>query len=394
MATFISFGSDVLNNASISSNSTGGNNNAGTVTVQTDAGSLSGKVIWDADYIVEYSIPDAHIGADDEFTSSAGVDGIVVYANAEDYNAGIALYTYVPQNPGQVATIQQSVDGVGDTYIRFNANILVSSDAGAPTLSNLFVAPNSNITQTTSNTVVFSHETDVDYNGDGVLTGVEIGNGNFNLSSGVPSSAICYQEGTLISCLEGMQRVEDLKEGDLVLTMDNGFQPIVWNGRTVYSSLDLLANPKLRPISISAKRTSTGRDLRVTRQHRMLDSRGFFVKAADIEKLPHSNTRIAKGVRQVAYHHLLLPRHEVIFANGLASESFYPGPEALRALGRIGRAKVEARVPELANRSVHDAYGPMARPVEKRKNLDGEWRPVVMVDIESVEMETGQKAVA
>lgn len=395
MATFLSYGSDFLNNASIGSDSTAGNNNAGQIKINTSGTALSGSAIFPPEYVIEYSLPDSMVNADGEFATNAGLDGMVVYASEADYLAGNVLYTYAPQNPGQTASIQQSLDGLGDNYIRFNANVLQSSDPGAPSLGNAFVAPGSNITQTTETVTTFDHETTIDLNGDGIIQPSEVGNGNFNTAVGITiSAAVCYAEGTLISCVDGLRRVEDLKEGDLVQTMDNGVQPVIWNGRTVYSSLDLLSNRKLLPISISAKRTSTGNDLRVTRQHRMLDARGCFVKATDIEQLPHSNTRIAKGVRKVAYHHLLLPRHEVIFANGLASESFYPGPEAMRALGRIGRAKVESRIPGLASKPVEDVYGPLARPMAKRSELDDEWRPVVMIDIDMIDMETVHPAVA
>ncbi len=389
MATFLSHGSDILKDASIGSTSTGGNNNAGLIKVNASGGDFTGSEIFDAGYIIEYEIPDAFIGANDELSSGAGISSIVVYASEADYSAGTPLYTYSPQNAGQVATIQSSLDGMGDTYIRFNGGVLVSSDPGAPTLGNMFVAPNSNITQSTDAFVVIDHETDVDLNGDGNITGNEVGDGIFNLGVGV---TICYAEGTLISCADGLRRVEDLKEGDLVQTMDNGLQPVLWNGRTVYSALDLLANQKRLPVSISAKRTQTGHDLRVTRQHRMLDTRGFFVKATDIEKLPRSATRIARGVKSVAYRHVLLPRHEVIFANGLASESFYPGPEAVKALGGVARKMIEQRLPALASNPVEEAYGPLARPMAKMRDLEGEWRPVVMIDLDAIELPEMQEA--
>lgn len=375
MATFLAYGSDILENPNVSSNSSAGNNGAGEITLTASGSDFSSDQIFADDYIVEFEIPDAYVNADGELTGSGGITGIVVYASAADYTNGIALYTYEPQNSGQEATIQNSVDGIGDTYLRFNANVLVSSDAGAPTLNTLFVSPGSDVANGSS-PAVFDHDTDVDYNHDGSIEPgtIEVGNGLFNIEDSV---SVCYSEGTMISCANGARAVEDLQEGDLVQTLDHGLQPVIWNGRTSYSLLDLLSNAKRLPVVIGPKASGASSDLRVTRQHRMLDARGFFVKAADIAKLPHSGLRIARGVRAVAYHHILLPQHEVIYANGLASESLYPGPEAMKSMGRLERVEILKHVPKLSSNSVEEAYGPMVRPVAKYRDLADEWQPVL-----------------
>ena len=389
MATFLSYGSDILKDPPVNSFGTGGEDDAGLVKISPTGGDFSNHEIFPADYIIEYEIPDADVDADGDIVTGAGIVGMKVYASYADYVAGTVKYTYAPQNAGESAEIFTGIEKQGDNYFEFSASVLKSTDVGAPTLTNeTFVAPGSGLTESTTGTASFDHHTDLDLDGDGSISAAEEGDGVFNIGT----SVICYAEGTLISCVDGLRRVEDLKEGDLVQTMDNGLQPVIWNGRTVYNNADLQANYKLLPVSISAKRTKTGNDLRVTRQHRMLDTRGFFVKATDIEQLPRSATRIAKGVRSTAYHHILLPRHEVIFANGLASESFYPGPEALKALGRVGQAKVEKLVPALATKSVEEAYGPLARPVAKLRDLDDEWNPVVMIDLDAIEIpETDEK---
>ena len=39
-----------------------------------------------------------------------------------------------------------------------------------------------------------------------------------------------------------------------------------------------------------------------------------------------------QGVRNVVYYHLVFSQHELIFANGILTESFYPGPMALKSV--------------------------------------------------------------
>jgi len=45
-------------------------------------------------------------------------------------------------------------------------------------------------------------------------------------------------------------------------------------------------------------------------------------------------------VREVTYVHLLLPQHEVIWANGVETESFHPANAALSTLSEDDRARL------------------------------------------------------
>jgi hypothetical protein len=82
--------------------------------------------------------------------------------------------------------------------------------------------------------------------------------------------------------------------------------------------------------------------------------------------------RIANGKREVTYVHLFFARHEIVFAEGIASESFYPGPTALGMLSPLGRSEFVNLVPELdtpgamSDIKVTEAvYGKTARPFVK-----------------------------
>nr|AIA91314.1 CAZy families GT4 protein [uncultured Gluconobacter sp.] len=70
-----------------------------------------------------------------------------------------------------------------------------------------------------------------------------------------------------------MKRIEDLRVGDLVLTKDDGPQPLRWISSRHVSAEMLAAHPNMRPIRIRAGALGEGlplRDLIVSPQHRML----------------------------------------------------------------------------------------------------------------------------
>jgi hypothetical protein len=71
----------------------------------------------------------------------------------------------------------------------------------------------------------------------------------------------------------------------------------------------------------------------------------------------------------VTYVHLLLDRHEIVYANGIASESFYPGPWGLRTLGTAALRGILAAVPQLQHSTVEVAYGPTVVPFSRFQDL-------------------------
>lgn len=60
----------------------------------------------------------------------------------------------------------------------------------------------------------------------------------------------CFTPGTLIETPDGPRAVEDLQVGDLVSTLDNGVQKLIWVGASAQRTLDLMRAPHLRPIEI------------------------------------------------------------------------------------------------------------------------------------------------
>jgi hypothetical protein len=179
--------------------------------------------------------------------------------------------------------------------------------------------------------------------------------------------AVCYVRGTRILTARGELPVEEIAEGDLVMTLDAGPQPVRWAGASVRPGTGRTA-----PVLIPAGALGNRRALCVSPQHRMLvpdGGAGVFVPALKLL----GRDGIARGdCASVAYHHLMLGRHHLIRAEGAPSESFFPGPEAWRMLEAHDRAAIRARFPAIdpdlarlpplaPGRPVVPGYGPLAR---------------------------------
>jgi len=186
---------------------------------------------------------------------------------------------------------------------------------------------------------------------------------------------ICFSSGTFIDTPRGPRLIEALRPGDLVWTADNGAQEILWTGQRRMSGARLYAMPHLRPIRIRAGALGDGTpdyDLLVSPEHRVLmcgaAARDLFgtpevlVRACDL--VDDNRITQAPGLREITYVHLLLPAHEVIFANGALAESFHPLSAALGTIEDQQLQALLAVVPEAE--SAPHSYGAYARRLLNR----------------------------
>ena len=154
---------------------------------------------------------------------------------------------------------------------------------------------------------------------------------------------ICFAAGTMIKTDAKERTVESLAPGDLVLTLDNGLQPIRWIGRRSLDANELKENPNLRPIRIEAGALAEGvpnRDLVVSPQHRLfLRSKIAERMFNTTEVLVHARhllglegVAVADDMDSVTYVHAMCEDHEIIQANGTLAETLYTGTEAMKAM--------------------------------------------------------------
>jgi hypothetical protein len=133
----------------------------------------------------------------------------------------------------------------------------------------------------------------------------------------------CFVAGTLIETTRGPVVVEDLREGDVLLTAAGGQRAIRWIG---WRRLDLREHPKpalAQPIRIH--RDAFGpdlprRDLLVSPDHALFVD-GVLVPARLLVN-GATITREADWHRPITYYHVELDAHDVLLAEGLAAESY------------------------------------------------------------------------
>lgn len=174
---------------------------------------------------------------------------------------------------------------------------------------------------------------------------------------------ICFTPGTRIITATGVRRIDDLQVGDRVWTLDHGLQPLRWIGRTTVP-----ARGDLAPIRIRKGALGNDHDLRVSPQHRMLlDGWRVELHCATPEVLAPARGLVNDSTIRpdpgecVTYIHLAFDCHQIVMAEGIPTESFYPGAEALSALDQATRDEVLRLFPEWAGG--HPAPIDTARPV-------------------------------
>ena len=189
-------------------------------------------------------------------------------------------------------------------------------------------------------------------------------------ATGLPVGVICFTRGTLLRTPYGDTPVELLREGDRIDTVDAGPQEIVWIGNRWMSGARLHALPELRPVRVRSGALGRGEprgDLVVSPRHRILvkgpvakvlfNSDEVLVAAEDLVN-DHSIAR-DHALSHVDYVHLLLPRHHVVWANGVQTESFHPASTDLDTVDPAQRARLAAIVPGIEDDPT--GYGAPAR---------------------------------
>ncbi|TNJ48445.1 Hint domain-containing protein [Phaeobacter sp. B1627] len=195
---------------------------------------------------------------------------------------------------------------------------------------------------------------------------------------------ICFTPGTRIATPSGPRQVQSLREGDLVQTRDNGAQRVQWIGARRMSGARLFVMPHLRPVRICAGALGIDRpeqELLVSPEHRMLlrghAARALFnvpeVLVAARDLVNNRTISVDQTVTEVTYVHLLLENHQVIWANGVETESFHPAHAALSALDNSDRRRLLRRLPGIEADPA--SYGAFAR-----RNLSASEAAILMQD--------------
>jgi hypothetical protein len=196
--------------------------------------------------------------------------------------------------------------------------------------------------------------------------GLHIQNGGTGVSGAELVSqntgGMCFAAGTRISCQGGEVPVEHLKVGDLVNTMDQGYQPIRWIG-----TKQVPAKGKFAPVRFRKGVLTNVRDLLVSPEHRILltgwQAELLFGESEVLVAAKHlvndsTITRAEGG--DMAYYQMLFDTHQIVFAEGCPTESLHLEPDSWDWLPKNAQLEILKLFPALADNDFK-AHGSSAR---------------------------------
>jgi hypothetical protein len=325
--------------------------------------------------------------------------------NTEMDGFTLTLSLTVPVNPGVVNSIRIGVADTADSS--YDTNLIIAADSAqsvvvaiddsatliqtesvtVDVLANDIGPGNATLRITHINgqpvvagqTITLATGQQVTLNANGTLTVVGDGQTetvNFTYTTRVGTSGPsdvgivtinsipCFVAGTRIRTPDGDVPVETIAIGDLVETMDDGPQPVRWTG-----SRRVPAEGRMAPIRIRAGTFGDHRTLMVSPQHRILvrdpmaellfGEPEVLVSAKDLVNGLAINT--VPGA-EVDYVHLYFDRHQIIYSEGLATESYLPGPQTKTAFDDAALAEFCALFPDI-DLSRNGGGLPSARPI-------------------------------
>ncbi|MEP4960105.1 MAG: Hint domain-containing protein [Roseobacter sp.] len=275
---------------------------------------------------------------------NALVDNFVSFsAGTGGFGGGSSTHYDQDNSPAENFSIDGGPDQVFDSVARYIATITYTdgTTAGAnvaifqDTAGNTYLAPD--LSQSAAQDALEA----------GPIRSLTLDSLQFNTAQGFVSDrdafefAVCYAPGTRILTPNGEVLVEELREGDFVLTVDRGPQIIRWTHRNT-CSLDE-ARTDAKPVQIKAGalgRNRPSQDLVVSPQHRILvggegQMHGVFASQAfapakSLTTVPGIGHM--KGRTEIEWIHFACDRHEVVTANGCLSESLLLGPMVVYGL--------------------------------------------------------------
>ena len=158
----------------------------------------------------------------------------------------------------------------------------------------------------------------------------------------------------------GARHVDILHPGDMVVTRDNGLQPVrmIWS-RTV-TAAEMRERPELAPIRLKPRAVGPmmpARDLRIACGHRALIPGYRISGVADDQSCLMRVGALADASDEafadmsadsVTFYNLVFDNHEVFCAEGLPVESFRPSPKAIATMDVAAREELFEIFPQIS----------------------------------------------
>ncbi len=194
-----------------------------------------------------------------------------------------------------------------------------------------------------------------------------------NEQTACPAAPPCFTPDMPIETDRGPVNAGDLQPGDMVRTLDNGYQPV----RFVYRR-KMAAVGVATPVLFKKGTIGNTADLLLSQKHRMYTGslpaalKAQLKGAQDnllhaVEFCNGTTVRLAPEVGEVEYIQIMFDNHELLFCNGTVSESWQPTASALRGAPDVAE-ELLAIFPELDKRQAY-MPGAQARDELRLKKL-------------------------
>ena len=174
---------------------------------------------------------------------------------------------------------------------------------------------------------------------------------------------ICFAKDVLIETSAKHIPIQDLTPGDRVRTKGHGLRTLRWIG-----SCSVRATGKFAPVVFQAGAIGNQRELVLSQLHQVLVSGwraeilfGEAEVLSEAKALINGDTIYLREGGEIEYSRLLFDRHEIIFAEGVETESLFLGDSALGALSTSQLDEVLSLFPELTSSTSEKML--LARPV-------------------------------
>ncbi|KCV83642.1 hemolysin-type calcium-binding repeat family protein [Actibacterium atlanticum] len=187
----------------------------------------------------------------------------------------------------------------------------------------------------------------------------------------------CFTPGARIATPKGERLVEELREGDKIITRDNGIQEIRWLGAKRMDSTDLAVAQHLKPVLIRAGALGQGlplHDMIVSPNHRVLvanETTSLYFEEHEV--LVAAKHLVGKpgierlDVAGLTYIHFMFDQHQVVLSDGAWTESFQPGDYTLKGMGNAQRSEIFELFPELTTTEGLQDYHAARKTLKKHE---------------------------
>lgn len=366
--------------------------------------------VWINGTLVDLAVGDGDIDPNNLNAGSNGnlfVDNTADQFNTEMDGFTVTMTLTIPVNSGSVNSIRIGIADVTDNA--YDSTLIIAADSAQTVLvanadtSNLFptgsktldlLANDENatggtltITQingqsvTAGSTVTLASGQQITLNADGTVTvlgdgDIETVNFTYEVQSSTGQSDIgfvtldsvpCFVRGTRILTDKGEVAVEALRPGDGIVTRDEDIQILRWIGHR-----RVPGRGRVAPIRIARGTFGDHGDLMVSPLHRILirdclaellfGEAEVLVAARD---LVNDFSVVQVECAEVEYYHLLFDSHQVVFSEGLPTESFLPGPQMKDSLEDEIVEEICSIFPEI-DPDTFEGYSPAARRMLKK----------------------------